>query len=108
MPIDPKKLIDEVEGGLKNSRKIRDAARKNYEYWSMQFVRITPSEFYDGRYTTDAIERYSPVLRRISDVLCGNLYKSDPRRILADKISTELLAKVYRRQRMQAQFGSGF
>lgn len=104
MPIEFKKLAEEIEGGLKNSRKRRDAARKNHDFYSCDFERW-PVINRDGRYHTDAIERYSPVLRRMCDVLCGSLYKSDPRRIISgDSTATELLARIYKRQRMAAKW----
>lgn len=103
MPLDYKKLTAEVEGGLKNSAKLRDAARKNHDFYAMDFAQWQVKHR-DGQYQTDAVERYSPVFRRFCDILGGSLYKQEPRRTLADAVSTELLAKVYKRQRMGAKW----
>ena len=103
MPIDYKKIVEEIEAGLPNSRKERDDAAKNADFHAIDFDRW-PVKNRDGRYQTDAVPHPSAVFRRICDVLCGNLYKHEPTRVLGDEVASEFVAKIYKRQRMRARW----
>lgn len=96
-------ITDEIEAGLHRSRKRRRAAKLNHDLYSYNFETCKVPGLEDRR-DTSLPESRTPILRRVADVLCGNLYKSSPQRVLRDGVATEFLARVYKAQKMAAKW----
>jgi hypothetical protein len=103
MPVDVKKIRDEIEGGLTNSRDLRKDAYDNFRFARAHFEEY-PTKSRDGRYQSLATRRTSPVFMRLVAILTSLLYKNQPTRKLSDEWATEWLAKVYKRNAMWAKW----
>jgi hypothetical protein len=101
MPIDPRAVEKEIEGGLTNERRARlDVAKMNADYWEGNFDPYLLALTIDP----DCL-RSSLVMQRVVRVLTANLYAEGPARELPDHPdASEWLEAVYRANAMDAKW----
>src|SRR5271166_4327324 len=85
---DLKDIIKEIENGMPQSSVQRTEARENLDYAELRFQKY-PVKNRDGRFQSDMPPRYSPIMKRIVEILCGFLYKTQPTRKLRDGVASE-------------------
>lgn len=103
MPIDIKKIRDEIENGLPNSQPRRDEAFKTLRFANLDFEGYEPRPK-DGRFDSELPPVLVPFVNRAVGVLSGYLYKTDPGRTLSEPLATEWLNRVYKVNRMAAKW----
>ena len=97
--ISQKEIEREIEAGLPNQvGRMRDA----YDCLRYQMARFEeyPTRHKDMRYRSPSVRRTSRIFGRIADILTMHLYKQQPTRKLSDKLVSEWLERVYRRNYM--------
>src|SRR5438046_781026 len=95
MPISQLDIEREVLANFGNQSDRMDEAATNIDFSKAEFERY-PTRSKDGRYKSGAPRRTSPVMRRVVEILTGNLYKASPTRKLQDPDSSEWLGRTYR------------
>jgi len=101
--VDRRQVEAEIAAGLPNHLpRMRDA----YEClrYSMGRFEEFPTGHRDRRYRSPSVRRTLPIFKRIMEILCLHLYKAQPARKLSDKVASEWLERVYRRNQMWARF----
>ena len=104
MPLDSdlkKKIRQEVEGGLSTDSERRDDALKNLQFFNGDFKSYKPKT---TNTTGDELRpRYSLLMQKVVKTLCGNLYKTGPKRtILEHEEASKWLEWIYRCNPMNA------
>jgi hypothetical protein len=101
---DLKQVEDEIRGGLPNQMpRMRDA----YESLRFSMARFEefPTKHKDRRYKSPSVRRTLPIFKRIMEILCMHLYKSQPTRTLGrDRVASQWLETCWRKNQMWAKF----
>lgn len=101
--VNQREVEREILAGLPNHMpRMRDA----YDClrYSMGRFEEFPTRHKDQRYRSPAVRRTLPIFKRIMEILCMHLYKAQPARKLSDRIASQWLETVYRRNQMWARF----
>jgi hypothetical protein len=101
--VNQREVEREIMAGLPNHMPRMRDAYDCLRYAAARFEEY-PTRHKDQRYRSPAVRRSLPIFKRIQEILTMHLYKSQPARKLADRVASQWLETVYRKNRMWARF----
>ena len=99
-----KDIVDEILAGFPNHRQVIDSAQRNLRVYQGQF-NLAPIVRPETDYQPSRKPRYSRIMKRVVDALTSNLYRTGPKRTLAEHPeATKWLETIYRRNWIDARW----